>query len=211
MTTAEPDPPQSFDSADGDPHPGPDPLARFARWWAEARESSPFADAMALATVSPGGEPSVRMVLLRGFEPEGSFVFFTNYESAKAADLASNPRASLVLYWPELHRQVRVDGDAERLSRPESQRYWEGRPREHRLGAWASPQSRIIADRAELERAMEQARERFAGEVPLPPFWGGYRVRPRTIEFWQGRENRLHDRVRYSREAEGWRVERLAP
>jgi pyridoxamine 5'-phosphate oxidase len=201
------EPPDAFDPATAE-H---DPLARFGGWWAQAREVSPFADAMALATASPDGQPSVRMVLVRGFEPDGGFVFFTNYESAKAADLATNPRAALVFHWPELHRQVRVTGPAERLTTAESDAYWQGRPRDHRLGAWASPQSRVLADRAELERAMAQASDRFAEDVPLPPFWGGYRVRPDTIEFWQGRESRLHDRVRYTRDDDAWVIERLAP
>lgn len=207
MTVADADPPESFDPA----HAEPDPVARFARWWAQARAASPYADAMALATASRDGAPSVRMVLLRGLERGGGFAFFTNLESAKAWDLQGNPRAALAFHWPELHRQIRVTGPVGRLAVAESDAYWQGRPQDHRLGAWASPQSRVIADRAELERAMVQASERFGDDVPLPPFWGGYRVVAESVEFWQGRESRLHDRVRYTRSDLGWLIERLAP
>ncbi|HXF56533.1 MAG TPA: pyridoxamine 5'-phosphate oxidase [Actinomycetota bacterium] len=202
------EPAERFDPEGADP----DPLERFRRWWEEARRVAPdSADAMALATADARARPSARMVILRGFDERG-FVFFTNYESPKAADLAANPRAALVWYWPQLRRQVRVTGRVERLPREESEAYFRTRPVGHRLAAWASPQSRVIPSRDALERAYEEARARFPGEdVLLPPFWGGYRVVPEVVEFWQGRENRLHDRVRYRRRDCGWVVERLAP
>jgi len=201
------EPTESFDPAGAEL----DPFPRFLRWWALAREASPYADAMTLATASAAGVPTARMVLLRGFDPRG-FVFFTNSESAKARDLDENPMAALVFDWADLHRQVRATGAAERLAREESEAYFALRPVEHRLSTWASPQSRPIENRAALERRIEQVRQRFPDtDVPLPPFWGGYRVTPETFEFWQGREHRLHDRVRYTRDGEVWRIERLAP
>jgi pyridoxamine 5'-phosphate oxidase len=166
---------------------------------------------MAVATATPDGRPSVRMLILRGFDERG-FVFFTHYESQKAEDLAANPVAALVVYWPELHRQVRVTGPVERLSREESEGYFGARPPGHRLGAWASPQSRVIEGRDVLDRAFQEARARFPGDdIPLPPFWGGLRIAPDTVEFWQGRDDRLHDRVRYIRRDDGWLIERLGP
>jgi pyridoxamine 5'-phosphate oxidase len=201
------DPSESFDPAGAEP----DPFPRFLRWWALAREASPYADAMSLATASAAGVPSARMVLLRGCDSRG-FVFFTNYESAKARDLDENPMAALVFDWPDLHRQVRATGAVERLAREESEAYFALRPVEHRLSTWASPQSRPIGNRAALEHRIEQVRQSFRDtDVPLPPFWGGYRVTPETFEFWQGREHRLHDRIRYTRDGEAWRMERLAP
>jgi pyridoxamine 5'-phosphate oxidase len=202
------DPAGSFDSSGADP----DPMERFRRWAELARTAgSRMADTAILATASPEGVPSARAVILRAFDHRG-FVFFTNYESPKARDIQANPRGALVFLWPELHRQVRVSGPIERVSKTESEAYFLTRPPGHRLAAWASPQSRTIEDRRELEGAFEAARARFPGdEVPLPPFWGGFRVIPDSVEFWQGRENRLHDRVRYTRSAQGWRIERLAP
>lgn len=166
---------------------------------------------MTLATATRDGRPSARVVLLRGLDERG-VVFFTNRRSRKGLELEENPRAALVLHWPELGRQVRVEGDVERVSDDESQAYWKTRPRPSRIAAWASPQSRPVADRAELERLYASLEARFGeGEVPLPDFWGGYRVVPDAIELWSHRENRLHDRIRYVRMPEGWRRERLAP
>ena len=167
---------------------------------------------MALATSTRSGEPSARMVLLRGFDQRG-FGFFSNYDSQKARDLAENPRAALVIYWAKLGRQVRMNGAVVRQSVQESATYFHNRPRASQLSALASPQSQVIARRATLERAVAALAERYEGaEVPLPRNWGGYRLIPKTIEFWLHRENRLHDRLRYSRQPDGgWRIERLAP
>jgi pyridoxamine 5'-phosphate oxidase len=168
---------------------------------------------MTLATATPEGLPSARIVLLKGFDERG-FVFFTDYRSRKGAELEANPRAALVLWWGELERQVRITGGVALASHEESERYFRTRPLGSRLGAWASHQSRVIPGRAALEVDLKEVEARFQdGNVPLPPHWGGYRVVPDTIEFWQGRESRLHDRIRYLREggAKGWRVERLSP
>ncbi len=170
-------------------------------------------EAAALATATPDGRPSARMVLVRGIA-ERDLRFFTNHESRKADELAANPVAALVFHWaPPLHRQARVEGSVERLTDEESRAYFRTRARESRLGAWASPQSRPLADRDELDRLLAEAEHRFAGEedVPLPPFWGGYRLTPRAIELWQSRPGRLHDRARYEREEKGWACVRLAP
>jgi pyridoxamine 5'-phosphate oxidase len=192
----------------------PDAMRQFERWLDEAIAAAlPEPTAMALATVDTSGRPDARIVLLKGADERG-FVFFTNYESRKGAELALHPTASLLFHWVELERQVRVEGTVSKVGAEESDRYFATRPRDARLGAWASPQSRVIADRAWLERELAAARERFAGvgeNVPRPPHWGGYRVAPDAIEFWQGRESRLHDRLRYRREASLWRIERLAP
>ena len=166
---------------------------------------------MALATADADGAPAVRYVLLKGFSDEG-FDFFTDYRSAKAADLEANPRAALSLWWPQLGRQVRVGGDVSRLGGEESDAYFASRPREAQIGAWASHQSSPLADRAELEARVGEVEERFdGGEVERPPHWGGYRLRPQTIEFWQQGAGRLHDRFRYRREGDGWTIERLSP
>lgn len=191
----------------------PDPLDQFRVWFDEARAASGREpNAMTLATASPDGLPSARTVLLKGLDERG-FVFYSNYESAKGADLSANPRAELLFFWPELERQVRVNGTVERVARDEAERYFRSRPVASQISAAISPQSRVVPDRAYLEeRYAEVASEHETSPVPLPDFWGGYRVAPRTIEFWQGRRNRLHDRLRYVRGLDGeWAAERLAP
>ena len=189
-----------------------DPLALFDAWLEEAFAAGiPNAHAMALATATPSGAPSARFVLLKSVEG-GRFVFFTNVESRKARELDANPRAALCFYWAQLGRQVRVEGTVERTSCAESEAYFRTRPRASRIGAWASPQSEVVGGRLELERRVTELEARFPGEdIPLPPFWGGYRVEPHSIEFWVHQDDRLHDRLRYTRVADGWRLERLAP
>jgi pyridoxamine 5'-phosphate oxidase len=188
---------------------GPDPIAEFQRWFAEARGVEQQPDAMALATVGRDGRPGNRMVLLKGVDG-GEFVFFSNYESAKGEDLERNPRAALVFFWYRLHRQVRVEGTVARASREESEAYFRTRPYGARISATASPQSRPVK-RADLEADVLGLRAQYPEDVPLPHWWGGYRLRADMVEFWQGREDRLHDRVRYSLTPEGWRKERIAP
>jgi pyridoxamine 5'-phosphate oxidase len=190
----------------------PDPLVEFARWFAEAeRAELPEPNAMTLATATADGAPSARLVLLKAFDERG-FVFFTDYRSRKAIELDANPRASLVFYWGELERQVRITGTVSRTSQAESADYFRTRPVGSRMGAWVSHQSQVINSRAVLEAGLRAMEAKYpGGDVPLPPYWGGYRVWPDTIEFWQGRENRLHDRMQYRREGEVWRVERLSP
>jgi len=192
---------------------GRDPLAPLAGWLAEARAAELFEpEAAALATSTRDGRPSVRMVLVRGME-EGDLRFYTNRESRKGSELSENPRAALVFHWgPPLRRQARAEGIVVALSAEESAVYFETRARESRLGAWASPQSRPLADRAELDALLAAAVERFVdAPVPLPPFWGGYRLLPEAVELWQNRPNRLHDRARYERSPDGWTCVRLAP
>ena len=190
-----------------------DPIAQFQRWFAEAcAAGAPEANAMTLATADAAGAPSARVVLLKGIDARG-FSFFTNYDSRKARELSANPRASLCFYWQPLERQVRVEGTVEQTTREESEAYFRTRPLEAQVGAWVSRQSEVIASRDELERRQAELAARFAGApVPLPDFWGGFRVVPETVEFWQGRPGRLHDRLRYKRSAGGaWIIQRLSP
>jgi pyridoxamine 5'-phosphate oxidase len=191
----------------------PDPLEQFARWFDEARTGGvELPEAMTLATADAEGRPSARTVLLKGVDPDG-FRFFTNTESRKAGALAANPAAALVFHWHlEPRRQVTAAGAVEPLSREEAEAYFRTRPLGSRLGAWASRQSTVVADRAALERAFAEAEAAYGDDPPLPPWWGGYLLRPERVEFWQNRPNRLHDRFRYTRDPTGaWKLERLAP
>jgi pyridoxamine 5'-phosphate oxidase len=190
----------------------PDPLVQFRRWQEEAAAAGlGLPDAMTLATAGADGRPSARTLLLKGVDERG-FLFFSNYESRKGHELAANPHAALVVHWAqEPRRQVTAAGDVERLSTAESEAYFRTRPLGSRLGAWASRQSEPIPDRAVLERAYAEAEARYGGDPPLPPWWGGYVLRPERVEFWQNRPNRLHDRFRYTRAEAGWLLERLAP
>ncbi len=189
-----------------------DPLAEFHRWFAEAGEAKVLEpNAMALATATRDGIPSVRIVLLKGYDERG-FLFFTDYRSRKGSELEQNPRAAVVLFWPELERQVRITGTVSVASREESEAYFRSRPRTSRLSTWVSHQSQVIPARQVLEERAREMRDQFPDDVPLPPHWGGYRLLHESVEFWQGRESRLHDRLRYVREnGSGWRVERLSP
>jgi pyridoxamine 5'-phosphate oxidase len=188
-----------------------DPIEQLARWIAEAqREQVRDWDAMVVATAGADGAPAARVVLLRGVDERG-LRFYSSYDSPKAHDLAANGRAALVLHWREQGRQVRVTGPVTRLTPDESLGYWRSRPRESQLSAWASRQSETITDRAALEAAVAEVRDRFDDDVPLPPFWGGYLVAPDELELWQHRDDRLHDRLRYRRSAGRWVVERLQP
>ena len=191
----------------------PDPFTLFSQWYEAAVQAQlPEPGAMTLATVAPDGLPAARMVLLRGFDERG-LVFYTNYQSRKARELDTHPHAALVLFWSPLHRQIRVEGTVEKVSDAESDAYFVGRPLGNRLSAIASPQSEVIVGREMLERRVAELQALYPdGNVPRPAFWGGYRVVPQVFEFWQGRESRLHDRLRYRREAAGrWVIERLAP
>ena len=189
-----------------------DPVAQFGRWFGEAERAEEIEpNAMTLATSSPDGRPSARIVLLKGFGPNG-FVFFSNYASRKGDELAANPNAALVFWWPPLERQVRLEGRVERTTMEESEAYWASRPLGSRLAALASAQSQVLAGREELVRRVEELAARHRdGDVPLPEAWGGYRLVPDAFEFWQGQPNRLHDRFRYTRRQDGWLVQRLSP
>ncbi|MEK7729277.1 MAG: pyridoxamine 5'-phosphate oxidase [candidate division KSB1 bacterium] len=190
-----------------------DPIAQFQKWFEQAVAAQvAYPEAMTLASATREGKPSARIVLLKGVDASG-FSFFTNYDSRKGRELVQNPHASLVFWWNELERQVRVEGRIEQVSAQESNDYFRVRPRGSQIGAWASAQSAVLASREVLEQSVNAVEERFGeGEVPRPPHWGGFRLLPHTIEFWQGRRNRLHDRIRYRLQNDGaWLLERLAP
>jgi len=189
------------------------PFDQFTRWWNEAVASQiDEVNAMTLATVNATGVPAARIVLLKGYNPDG-FIFFTNYESDKGKNLAQNPHAALVFFWKELERQIRIEGTVEKVSAEESDRYFNSRPASSRIGAWASPQSAVIENRLVIEQNVERYSSIFANDsIERPDHWGGYSVKPTSIEFWQGRSSRLHDRIRYVLEnSASWKVERLAP
>ena len=200
---------QSLDRADV----LPDPVAQFERWFKAAQEAQiREPNAMNLATVSADGRPTARIVLLKGIEA-GSFLFYTNYQSRKGRDIQQHPYVALTFFWPELERQVRIEGKVSQLDDEQSTAYFQSRPRGSQLGAWVSPQSEVIADRSALDQRAQELEARFEDEkIPRPSYWGGYAVHPYRIEFWQGRPSRLHDRLRYERqEDDRWVIERLAP
>lgn len=190
----------------------PQPFAQFTRWWQEAVNSSiDEVNAMTLSTVDANGHPNARVVLLKGYDDAG-FVFFTNYHSAKGRELEARPYASLLFFWKELERQVRISGKAEKIAAEDSDAYFESRPAGSRLGAWVSDQSAVISGRHELEEKLAGFTDRYPdGNIARPPHWGGYRVIPDAFEFWQGRSSRLHDRIRYRKQNDGWLIERLSP
>jgi pyridoxamine 5'-phosphate oxidase len=189
------------------------PIRQFQKWYDEVRASGVSeqdAISMTLATAIKNGLPSARIVLLKGVDDSG-FVFYTNYQSRKGRELDENPRACLLFYWAQVWRQVRIEGSVEKVSEAESDEYFQTRPLGSKLGAWASNQSEVVDSRETLEGRFAEIEKRFGDDVPRPPHWGGYRLKPNSIEFWQGRENRLHDRLRYRLQDDGWRIERLAP
>ena len=189
-----------------------DPITQFNKWFEHALKAGlREPNAMTLATADRRGRPSARIVLLKGISEKG-FTFFTNYESRKGHELAANPHASLVLFWPELERQVCIAGSVTNVSRAESKAYFDSRPKGSRLSAWVSSQTEAVADRSALERKLAALETKYPGEqVPLPPYWGGFRLAPARVEFWQGRPDRLHDRFQYLKQTRGWRLERLSP
>lgn len=198
---------ERFDESDADP----DPFVQFKRWFDEALKAElPEPNAMTLATVSAGGVPSARIVLLKEVSG-GGFVFYTNYESRKGQELAANPNAALLFHWVELERQVRIEGRVSKVTPDESDAYYRIRPLGSRIGAWASPQSAVLANRQELESKVADATQRLGDDPPRPPHWGGYRLVPTALEFWQGRESRLHDRLAYAPSGGAWSVRRLSP
>ncbi len=188
-----------------------DPVKQFSKWFDEALKAKiPEPNAMSLATATKEGKPSVRIVLLKGFDERG-FVFFSNYKSKKGKELADNPYASLLFFWNKLERQVRIDGKVQIVSEEETKEYFDTRPYKSRIGAWASPQSTIIDGRTILAKNFLKYLIKFRDNVPVPPHWGGFRVVPNAIEFWQGRPNRMHDRIKYTRQKSNWKIDRLAP
>jgi pyridoxamine 5'-phosphate oxidase len=190
-----------------------DPIAQFSRWFDDAIKAAvPEPNAMTLATVDSAGQPSARIVLLKGFDERG-FVFFTNYLSRKGQELSANPKAGLLFFWPALERQIRIDGEVSMTSRQESEVYFHTRPLSSQIGALASQQSRVITSRATLDQLAADLTRELAGKpIPVPDYWGGYRLAPTAVEFWQGRESRLHDRLLYTRAGvDGWKIERLSP
>ena len=192
-------------------HADPDPVQQFERWFEDAlRAKLPLPNAMTLATVAADGAATARIVLLKGIE-RGAFVFYTNYRSRKGREIEAKSSACLLFLWSDLERQVRIEGSVEKVSASESDEYYVTRPLGARLSAWASNQSETVASRQLLEKAMEEAKQRHGEQPPRPPHWGGYRVLPQAIEFWQGRADRLHDRLLYSRAGAGWKIQRLAP
>jgi pyridoxamine 5'-phosphate oxidase len=199
---------QGLDATDLDA----DPIVQFNRWFTIAQKAGLYLpEAMALATATPDGKPSSRMLLLKAADERG-FIFYTNFLSRKAGELFSNPYASLLFHWSELQRQVRVEGRVEKITAEESDVYFQSRPRGSRIGAWASAQSRVLQSRSDLEEQIKETEAKYkGGKVPLPPHWGGLLLIPERLEFWQGRACRLHDRLCYVREGEGWRIERLSP
>jgi pyridoxamine 5'-phosphate oxidase len=188
-----------------------DPFAQFRKWFDEAVTSGvPEPNVMTIASATKAAKPSARIVLLKTLSEEG-FVFYTNYESRKGQELIENPQAALLFFWGELERQVRIEGTVKKVLKSESEEYFKSRPLESRLGAWASPQSRVLKDRTELEERFKKVQEEFKENVPLPEFWGGFCVVPEVVEFWQGRANRLHDRICFKKSGNDWNIERLAP
>ncbi|WP_337176863.1 pyridoxamine 5'-phosphate oxidase [Paludisphaera sp.] len=190
----------------------PDPIRQFERWFADALAVDTLeANAATLATATPDGRPSARIVLLKGCDPRG-LTFYTNYESRKGRDLAANPRAAMLFFWRELERQVAIEGPVEKVSAEESEAYFQIRPEASRIGAWASRQSQVVPNREFLEQRFLEFEAKFAGSaVPRPGYWGGFRILPEAVEFWQGRPSRLHDRLRYRKEGVAWAIERLSP